>query len=100
LNPAYRSRYSSSTRVSQSAGTRFGDVAKPPVPQPLRLNGLAAVHSLARLYAAARLHGNLFQPSFKLKEKRRIGARVTKRYHPPEPPLARVLAHAAVGGTR
>ena len=30
---------------------------------------------LARLYAAARLHGNLFQPSFKLKEKKRIGAR-------------------------
>jgi hypothetical protein len=31
--------------------------------------------TLARLYAAARLHTNLFQPSFKLKEKTRIGAR-------------------------
>jgi hypothetical protein len=61
------------------------------------LEGLAAALSLARLYAAARLHGNLFQPSLKLKEKRRIGARVMKRYDPPEPPPARVLAHAAVG---
>jgi hypothetical protein len=29
---------------------------------------------IARLYAAARLHVNFFQPSFKLKEKRREGA--------------------------
>src|ERR1700740_2666958 len=61
-----------------------------------RLEGLAAARSLAQLYAAARLHGNLFQPSFKLKEKKRIGARVIKRYHAPAPPIARVLAHAAV----
>jgi hypothetical protein len=61
-----------------------------------RLEGLAAARSLARLYAAARLHGNLFQPSFKLKEKKRIGARVIKRYHAPAPPIARALAHAAV----
>jgi hypothetical protein len=62
-----------------------------------RLEGSAAARSLARLYAAARLHGNLFQPSFKLKEKKRIGARVIKRYHEPASPMARVLAHAAVG---
>jgi hypothetical protein len=61
-----------------------------------RLEGLLAARALARLYAAARLHTNLFQPSFKLKEKKRIGARVIKRYHPPEPPVARVLAHAQV----
>jgi hypothetical protein len=42
---------------------------------------------LARLYAAGRLHGNLFQPSFKLRHKTRIGARVIKRYHAPEPPV-------------
>lgn len=35
-----------------------------------------AAESLGRLYASARLHGNLFQPSFKLREKRREGARV------------------------
>jgi Integrase core domain len=65
-----------------------------------RLEGLAAARSLARLYAAARLHGNLFQPSFKLKEKTRIGSRVIKRYHAPAPPIARVLAHAAVSEDR
>src|SRR5215472_8668349 len=41
-----------------------------------RFEGMAAAQALARLYAAARLHTNLFQPSFKLKEKKRIGARV------------------------
>ena len=61
-----------------------------------RFEGMAAAQALARLYAAARLHTNLFQPSFKLKEKKRIGARVLKRYHPPAPPMDRVLAHAQV----
>lgn len=32
----------------------------------------------------------------KLREKTRIGARVIKRYHPPEPPAASVLAHPDV----
>jgi hypothetical protein len=32
---------------------------------------------LERLYAASRLHTNFFQPSFKLKYKRREGAKVT-----------------------
>jgi hypothetical protein len=35
-----------------------------------RFEGLASAQALARLYAASRLHTNLFQPSFKLKEKR------------------------------
>ena len=61
-----------------------------------RFEGMAVAQALARLYAAARLHTNLFQPSFKLKEKKRIGARVIKRYHPPAPPVDRVLAHAQV----
>ncbi len=61
-----------------------------------RLEGLASAQALARLYAAARLHTNLFQPSFKLRQKTRIGARVIKRYHPPAVPGARALAHAAV----
>ncbi len=54
-----------------------------------RFEGVLAGESLGRLYALARLHGNLFQPSFKLKEKRREGARVIKRYHAPEPPAMR-----------
>jgi hypothetical protein len=61
-----------------------------------RLEGLGSAQALARLYAAARLHTNLFQPSFKLKQKTRIGARVIKRYHPPVIPAGRVLAHTAV----
>lgn len=61
-----------------------------------RFEGLPAGQTLARLYAAARLHTNLFQPSFKLKQKTRIGARVIKRYHPPATPMNRVLAHPAV----
>jgi len=42
------------------------------------------------------LYTNLFQPSFKLKQKTRIGARVIKRFHAPAIPAARVLAHPAV----
>ena len=61
-----------------------------------RLEGLLAAEALARLYAASRLHGNLLQPSFKLRQKTRKGARVIKRYYAPEPPVARVLAHPAV----
>lgn len=51
---------------------------------------------LARLYAAARLHTNLFQPSFKLRHKTRIGARVIKRHRPPVIPEDRILAHTVV----
>ncbi|WP_342211658.1 integrase catalytic domain-containing protein [Neomesorhizobium albiziae] len=61
-----------------------------------RFVGADATAALVRLYDAVRLHGNLFQPSFKLREKTRIGARVIKRYHPPAPPVARVLAHPEV----
>lgn len=61
-----------------------------------RLVGAEATVALARLYEVVRLYGNLFQPSFKLREKTRIGARVVKRYHPPVPPIARVLAHSGV----
>jgi len=61
-----------------------------------RLEGLAATDALARLYAASRLFVNFFQPSFKLAEKKRVGARVSKRYHPPETPCARLLASKAI----
>jgi hypothetical protein len=56
-----------------------------------RFEGPASAATLARLYAAARLHVNLFQPSFKLREKTRIGARVSKRWHPPATPAERAL---------
>jgi len=56
-----------------------------------RFEGIAAAQSLARLYGASRLFVNFFQPSFKLAEKHRQGAQVTKRYHPPETPCQRLL---------
>jgi hypothetical protein len=57
-----------------------------------RLEGLNAARELARLYAAARLFVNFFQPSFKLLEKSREGAVVRKRYDAPATPCQRLLA--------
>ena len=57
-----------------------------------RFEGLEAAAALARLYAPVRLFVNFFQPSFKLAEKARDGAKVTKRYHPPATPYQRLLA--------
>jgi hypothetical protein len=61
-----------------------------------RFEGVETARVMARLYAAARLYVNFFQPSFKLKEKRREGAKVIKRYHPPSTPCERALAHPKV----
>lgn len=61
-----------------------------------RYTGIAAATELARLYRSMRLYVNFFQPSFKLLEKTRDGARVSKRYHPPLTPFQRVQAHPAV----
>ncbi len=61
-----------------------------------RLAGVAAAETLARLYSASRLFVNVFQPSFKLAEKTREGARVRKRYHPPQTPCARLLASDSI----
>jgi hypothetical protein len=51
---------------------------------------------LAKLYQAARLHVNYFQPSFKLKSKTREGAKVKKVYHKPATPCDRLVVHASV----
>ena len=56
-----------------------------------RFEGLAAARTITRLYGASRLFVNFFQPSFKLAEKHRDGAKVTKRYHPPLTPCERLL---------
>ena len=61
-----------------------------------RFTGIAAAGELARLYRSMRLFVNFFQPSFKLMEKTRDGARVTKRYSAPLTPFQRVQAHPAV----
>ena len=57
-----------------------------------RLEGLEAAAALSRLYTTTRLFVNFFQPSFKLASKRREGARVSTRYHPPATPCQRLLA--------
>jgi len=61
-----------------------------------RFDGIETARVMGRLYAGARLYVNFFQPSFKLKEKRREGAKVIKRYHLPSTPYERALAHPNV----
>jgi hypothetical protein len=61
-----------------------------------RFHGVETARVMGRLYAAARLYVNFFQPSFKLRERRREGAKVIKRYHPPSTPYERALAHPKV----
>ncbi|WP_005034010.1 ISNCY family transposase [Holophaga foetida] len=61
-----------------------------------RIEGLKAAKALMRLYAASRLFVNFFQPSFKLASKTRIGARVTKRYHAPATPCARLMSSESI----
>ena len=61
-----------------------------------RVEGIAALDALSRLYAASRLFVNFFQPSFKLADKTRIGAHVSKRYHSPETPSSRLVKLDAV----
>jgi hypothetical protein len=53
-----------------------------------RFEGLGAARAITRLYGASRLFVNFFQPSFKLAAKQRDGAKVTKRYYPPQTPCA------------
>lgn len=55
-----------------------------------RLEGLAATAALRRLYEASRLYVNFFQPSFKLKDKVREGAKVRKYYEAPQTPSQRL----------
>ncbi len=56
-----------------------------------RYQGVAAAQTLAKLYGVSRLFVNFFQPSFKLAEKHRQGAHVTKRYGVPQTPCQRLL---------
>jgi hypothetical protein len=61
-----------------------------------RFEGLAAARAIARLYAASMLFVNFFQPSFKLAAKHRDGAKVAKRYHPPQTPCEPLLQSETV----
>ena len=61
-----------------------------------RYAGVAIARELGRFYQTMRLFVNFFQPSFKLQEKHRDGAQVTKRYHPPLTPYQRILARPEI----
>jgi hypothetical protein len=50
-----------------------------------------AARAITRLYGASGLFVNFFQPSFKLVAKQRDGAKVAKRYCPPQTPCERLL---------
>ena len=57
-----------------------------------RFTGLLATQTLTRLYRLTRLYVNFFQPSFKLRSKQRVGAKVRKQYLAPATPCDRLLA--------
>jgi len=61
-----------------------------------RYEGLEAGVILGDLFRVVRLYVNYFQPSFKLREKIREGAKVTKRYFSPATPCDRLLAEPRV----
>ena len=57
-----------------------------------RYDSLAALTAINALYADLRVFQNLFLPSVKLLEKRRVGSRVRRRYDTPQTPLDRLRA--------
>ena len=59
-----------------------------------RYEGLGAWRALIQLHESLRLYVNFFQPSMKLIEKQRDGARVKKRYDRAQTPYQRVIASA------
>ena len=61
-----------------------------------RFSGVVAGQLLAQLFHTMRLYVNYFQPSFKLREKRREGAKVWKSYFKPATPCDRLLEHPSV----
>jgi hypothetical protein len=64
-----------------------------------RFEGQRAYRQLAELYRAVRLYVNFFQPSIKLRTKRRTGAHVCRTYHPAQTPFQRLLASGVLSPT-
>jgi hypothetical protein len=58
-----------------------------------RFSGIVACQALSHLFQISRLYVNFFQPSFKLKERVRIGAKVRRKYHEPKTPCDRLLMY-------
>ena len=61
-----------------------------------RYSGRIAGQTMVHLYQAVRLYVNYFQPSFKLLEKMRDGAKTIKRYSPPATPCDRLLQYDTI----
>lgn len=62
--------------------------------------GAVAGRTLASLYESALPFVNFFQPSFRLREKTRVGSRVRKSYFDPATPCERLLTHESVAEER
>jgi len=56
-----------------------------------RFEGHKAWEALAQLYRVLRMYVNFFQPSLKLVEKERLGAKVSKKYDSAKTPFQRIL---------
>ena len=65
-----------------------------------RFEGEAAYRQLVELYRALRLYVTFFQPSLKLKAKRREGSTVTRTYEPAQTPFERVCAAGVLTAER
>ena len=61
-----------------------------------RFSGIIAGQAMAQLFQTLRLYVNHFQPSFKLRDKIREGAKVKKWYNLPVTPCDRLLANPNV----
>lgn len=61
-----------------------------------RFSGLVAGQALAQLHQVILLYVNFFQPSFRLRERVRDGAKVKRTYHAPATPCDRLLAHPGI----
>ena len=58
------------------------------------MEGEKAAAVLDELHRQTRLYVNFFLPCFKLKSKTRVGAKVSKKYEPPETPYERLLVNS------
>jgi len=61
-----------------------------------RFTGIVAGQALANLYYYLRLYINFLQPSFKIREKKRVGAKVKKIYFKPATPVERLLNNPGI----
>ena len=56
-----------------------------------RYSGAVECQTISYLYGKVRWFVNMFQPSFKLESKSRIGSKVKKKFHAPQTPCSRLI---------